>query len=55
VGKATLEVWVKIELGMIEETPETAPTDHVKVQDRRKFSPIVRWQAQGAIKRYTDR
>jgi hypothetical protein len=55
VGKATLEVWVKIELGMIEETPETAPIDHIKIQDRRKFSPIVRWQAQGAIKRYTDR
>lgn len=28
VGKATLEVWVKIELGMIEETPETAPLGH---------------------------
>lgn len=41
VGKATLEVWVKIELGMIEETPETAPTTDNKRQDRQKISRAV--------------
>jgi ribosomal protein L6P/L9E len=55
VGKATLEVWVKIELGMMEETPETAPATHNKRQDRRIFSRAVRSLAQNTIKRYTDR